>query len=80
VVAALAAGVADLAGIREAVGGLVQQGAEDVDRAALEAFAADQDLSPVGRGVRAGELPAAGGEAAQVQPPAPGVAAGGEPR
>jgi hypothetical protein len=37
VVAALAAGVADRAGMGEAVGGLVQQGAEDVDGAALEA-------------------------------------------
>jgi hypothetical protein len=44
----------------EAVGGLVQQGAEDVDRATLEAFAADQDLGPVG------ELPAAGGEVARL--------------
>jgi hypothetical protein len=60
------------------VGGLVQQGAEDVDGAALEAFAADQDLGPVGGGVGAGELPAAGGEVAQVEPPAAGVAAGGD--
>jgi hypothetical protein len=33
--------------MREAVGGLMEQGAEHVDRAALEAFAADQDLGPV---------------------------------
>ena len=59
VVAALAAGVADLAGMGEAVGGLVEQGAEDVDRAALEAFAADQHLGPVAGGVGAGELSAA---------------------
>jgi hypothetical protein len=43
----LAAGVADRAGMGEAVGGLVQQGAEDVDRAALKAFPADQYLGPV---------------------------------
>jgi hypothetical protein len=42
----------------EAVGCFMQQGAEDVDRAALEAFAADQHLGPVGRLVGAGELPA----------------------
>ena len=60
----------------EAVGGLVEQGAEDVDGAALEAFAADQHLGPVGR--LAGELPAAGGEVAQVEPPAAGVAAEGD--
>jgi hypothetical protein len=35
VVAALAAGVADIADRGEAVGGLMQQGAEDIDRAAL---------------------------------------------
>ena len=53
----------------------MQQGAEHVDGAALEAFAADQHLSPIGRLV--GELPTAGGEVAQVQPPAAGVAARG---
>jgi hypothetical protein len=37
-------------GMREAVGGLMEQGAEHVDRAALEAFAADQDLRPVTAG------------------------------
>jgi hypothetical protein len=47
VVAALAAGVAELAGMSEAVGSLVQWGAEHVDRAALQAFAADQHLGPV---------------------------------
>jgi uncharacterized protein YoxC len=40
--AALAAVVADLADMGQAVSGLMQQGAENVDRAALEAFAADQ--------------------------------------
>jgi hypothetical protein len=44
VVAALAAGVADLADTGEVVSGLMQQGAEHVDRAASEAFAADQHL------------------------------------
>ena len=42
--------------------------------AALEAFAADQDLGAVAGLV--GELPAAGGEVAQIQPPAAGIAAG----
>jgi hypothetical protein len=41
----------------QAVGCLVQQGAEHVGRAALEAFAADQDLGLVAGPV--GELPAA---------------------
>jgi uncharacterized protein YoxC len=40
--AALAAVVADLADMGQAVSGLMQQAAENVDRAALEAFAADQ--------------------------------------
>jgi hypothetical protein len=31
----------------QAVGGLMQQGAEDVDGAALEALPADQHLGPV---------------------------------
>jgi hypothetical protein len=62
----------------EAVGGLVQQGAEDVDGAAVEAFAADQNLGPVAGGVGAGELPSAGGEVAEIQPPAAGVAARGD--
>jgi hypothetical protein len=48
----------------EAVGGLVQQRAEHVDRAALQAFAADQDLVAVG----AVDVPAVGGEVAQIQP------------
>jgi hypothetical protein len=78
VVAALAAGVADLADMGEAVGGLMQKGAEHVDRAALEAFATDQHLGPVGELVGAGELPAGGGEVTEIQPPAPGVAAGGD--
>ena len=56
----------------EAVGGLVQQGPEHVDRAAVEAFAADQDLVTVG----AVDLPAVGGEVAQIQPLAFG--AGGD--
>ena len=47
----------DLAGMGQAVGGLMQQGAQHVDRAALEAFAADQDL--VRRS--AGRGPASGG-------------------
>jgi hypothetical protein len=54
----------------------MDQGAEDVDGAAVEAFAADQDLGPVGGLVGAGELPAAGSEVAQIQPPAARVAAG----
>jgi hypothetical protein len=57
----LAAGVGDATGLGQAVGGLVQQGAEHVDRAALEAFAADQDLVTVG----AVDLPAVGGEMAE---------------
>ena len=40
----VAAGVADLAGMGE----LMQQGAQHVDRAAVEGFAADQDLGPAG--------------------------------
>jgi hypothetical protein len=39
----------------------------------VEAFAADQHLGPVDG--LAGELPAAGGEVAQIQSPAAGVAA-----
>jgi hypothetical protein len=54
----------------------MQQGAEDIDRAALEAFAADQHLGPVAGLV--GELPAAGGEVAEVEPPAARVAARGD--
>jgi hypothetical protein len=54
----------------------MQQGAEHVDRAALEAFAADQHFGPFGGLIRA-ELPAPCGEVTQIQPPAPGVAAGG---
>jgi hypothetical protein len=50
----------------------MQQGAEYVDGAALEAFAADQDLVAVG----ALDLPAVGGEVAQIQPLALG--AGGD--
>ena len=61
-VAALAAGVLEVSGLGEAVSGLMQQGAEHVDGAALEAFAADQHLGPIAGGVGAGELPAAGGE------------------
>jgi hypothetical protein len=37
----------------------MQQGAEHVDRAALEASAADQHFGPVGGLVGAGELPTA---------------------
>jgi hypothetical protein len=48
--------------LSEAVGGLVQQGAQHLDGAALEAFAADQDFVAVG----AVDLPAVGGEVAQV--------------
>ena len=72
VVAALAAGVLDVSGLGEAVGGLVQQGAQHLQRAALEAFAADQDLVAVA----AVDLPAVGGEVAQVEPLALG--AGGD--
>jgi hypothetical protein len=69
VVAAATAGVLDAAGIGQSVTGLVQQGAEHVDGAALEAFAADQDLVAVG----AVDLPAVGGEVAQIQPLALGA-------
>jgi hypothetical protein len=48
----------------EAVGGLVQERAEHLQRTALEAFAADQDLVAVG----ALDLPAVGGEVAPVEP------------
>ena len=72
VVAALAAGVLDVSGLGEAVGGLVQQGAQHLQRAALEAFAADQDLVAVG----AVDLPAVGGEVAQIQ--ALALGAGGD--
>ena len=61
VVAALAASVLNAAGLGEAMGGFVQEGAEHVDGAALEAFAADQDLVTVG----AADLPAVGGEMAE---------------
>jgi hypothetical protein len=54
----------------QAVGGLVQQGAEHIGGAALQAFAADQDLGPVGGLV--GELPAGGGEVTEIEPPAAG--------
>jgi hypothetical protein len=40
----------------------VQQGAQHLQRVALEAFAADQDLVAVG----ALDLPAVGGEVAQI--------------
>jgi hypothetical protein len=60
------------------VGGLVQQGAQHVDGAALETFPADQHLGPVAGGVGAGELPAAGGEVPEVQSPAAGVTTGGD--
>ena len=78
VVATLAAGVADLADRGQAVRHLIQQGAEHVDRTALEAFAADQHLRSVGGLIGAGELPAAGREVTEVEPPAAGVAAGGD--
>jgi hypothetical protein len=61
VVAALAAGAGDATGLGQAVGGLVQQGAQHIDRAALEAFAADQDLVAI----VAVDLPAVGGEMAE---------------
>jgi hypothetical protein len=64
VVPPLAAGVPHVSGLGEPVGGLVQQGAEHIDRAALQAFAADQDLVAVGTV----DLPAVGGEVAQIQP------------
>ena len=63
VVAALAAGVLHASGLGEAVGGLMQQGAEHVGGAALEAFAADQHLVAVS----AIDLPAVGGEVTQVE-------------
>jgi hypothetical protein len=72
VVAATAAGVLDAAGLGDAVGGLVQQRPQDLGGAALEAFAADQDLVAVG----ACDLPAVGGEVAPVEPLA--FAAGGD--
>ncbi len=61
VVAALAAGVADLASMREAVGGLVQQGAEHVDRAEVLVTGEGLQRGPVGGLV--GELPAASAKA-----------------
>jgi hypothetical protein len=64
VVAATAAGVLHSSGLGEAVGGLVQQRPKHFQGAAVEAFAADQDLVPVG----AVDLPAVGGEVAEVEP------------
>src|SRR5207247_6106872 len=62
--AALPAGVLDLAGVGQAVGGLVQQGVEHVGGAAAQPLAGDQDLVAVGLvGV---DVPAAGGEVAQL--------------
>jgi hypothetical protein len=58
VVAAAAAGGLHLAGTCEAVGGLVQQRPQHFQGAALEAFAADQDLMAVG----ALDVPAVGRE------------------
>ena len=72
VVAPAAAGVLHAAGLGEAVGGLVQQHPQHLQGAALEAFAADQDLMVAG----AVDLPAPGGEVAQGQ--ALGIAAGGD--
>jgi hypothetical protein len=60
----LAAGVLDAAGLRDAVGGLVQQRAQHLQGATLEAFAADQDLVAVA----AVDLPAVRGEVAEVEP------------
>jgi hypothetical protein len=48
----------------QAVGGLVQQRAQHIDLAAVEAFAADQDLVAVG----AGDLPAVRSEVTQLLP------------
>jgi hypothetical protein len=48
VVAAPAAGVLHLAGLGEAMAGLVQQRPQYLQGAAVEAFAADQDLVAVG--------------------------------
>ena len=44
VVAALAGGVLDAAGVGQGVGGFVQQGAEDLAGGAAQSFAADHDF------------------------------------
>ena len=72
VVAAASAGVLHRTGLRQAVGGLVQQRAQHLQGAALEAFAADQALVAVGPI----DLPAVGREMAEIQPLALG--AGGD--
>ncbi len=61
VVAALAGGVLDAARVGQGVGGLVQQGAEDLVRGAAQSFAADHDLGVL----LAGDVPPAGGVVAQ---------------
>ena len=67
VVAPLAAGVLDAADRRDRVSALVQEGRQDVAWAALQAFAADQDLVDVGALFGACELPALGREVAEDQ-------------
>ena len=57
VVAALAGGVLDAAGVGQGVGGLVQQGAQDLIRGAAQSFAADHDLGVL----LAVDVPPAGG-------------------
>ena len=57
VVAALAGGVLDAAGVGQGVGGFVQESAEDLSRAAAQSFAADHDLGAL----FACDVPAAGG-------------------
>ena len=57
VVAALAGGVLDAAGVGQGVGGFVQQGAEDLGWGAAQSFAADHDLGVL----LACDVPPAGG-------------------
>src|SRR6266536_3552647 len=73
VVAALAAGVLDAAGGGQAVGGLVQQCAQDLDRAGGQALPTHEQLGPLSGGHR----PASLGEVAELQLTAAADAAGG---
>ena len=57
VVAALAGGVLDAAGVGQGVGGFVQEGGEDVACGAAQSFAADHDLGEL----LACDVPPAGG-------------------
>jgi hypothetical protein len=70
VVAAVAAGVSDPAGERERVRGFVKLGGEDVDGAAGEAFAGDQELVDE-LALAVGGFPPLGREVAEEQPAVP---------